>query len=92
MEGTSARQLRDRRFTVLTRACLPNACVVAGTGWGHVAGAGAAGCRVAVENSLQRFKQWRGLAARYDKLASTYRAAVLLRAILIWLPALAQVS
>ncbi|WP_372972031.1 hypothetical protein [Micrococcus luteus] len=47
---------------------------------------------MAVENSLQRFKQWRGLAARYDKLASTYRAAVLLRAILIWLPALAQVS
>ena len=45
-----------------------------------------------IENSFQRFKQWRGLATRYDKLASTYRAAVLLRAILLWLPALAQGS
>ena len=27
---------------------------------------------------------------RYDKLASTYRAAVLLRAILLWLPALTE--
>ena len=48
--------------------------------------------RHVIENSFQRFKQWRGLATRYDKLASTYRAAVLLRAILLWLPALAQGS
>ena len=48
--------------------------------------------RHVIENSFQRFKQWRGLATRYYKLASTYRAAVLLRAILLWLPALAQVS
>ena len=31
------------------------------------------------------FKQWRGLATRYDKLALTYRGGVVLRAITIWL-------
>lgn len=46
--------------------------------------------RHVIENSFERFKQWRGLATRYDKLASTYRAAVLLRAILLWLPALTE--
>ena len=46
--------------------------------------------RHVVENSFERFKQWRGLATRYDKLASTYRAAVLLRGILLWLPALTE--
>lgn len=44
-----------------------------------------------MESSFQRFKQWRDLATRCDKLASTYRAAVLLRA-LLWLPALADAS
>jgi transposase len=34
------------------------------------------------------FKQWRALATRYDKLALTYRAGALLRAVLIWLDAL----
>lgn len=46
--------------------------------------------RHVIENSFERFKQWRGLATRYGKLASTYRAAVLLRAILLWLPALTE--
>jgi transposase len=29
-------------------------------------------------------KQWRGLATRYDKLAITYRAAVILAACITW--------
>ncbi|MBO0811863.1 MAG: transposase, partial [Microlunatus sp.] len=28
---------------------------------------------------------WRGIATRYDKLATVYRGAVVLRAITIWL-------
>ena len=42
------------------------------------------GCNV-VERSFNQFKQWRGLATRYDKLALTYRGGVVLRAITIWL-------
>lgn len=38
-----------------------------------------------MERSFAYAKQWRGLATRYDKLAITYRAAVVLSAILIWL-------
>jgi len=41
--------------------------------------------RNAVERSFNVFKQWRGLATRYDKLALTYRGGVVLRAITIWL-------
>lgn len=41
--------------------------------------------RNVVERSFAYAKQWRGLATRYDKLAITYRAAVVLSAILIWL-------
>lgn len=41
--------------------------------------------RNVVERSFNTFKQWRGLATRYDKLALTYRGGVLLRAITIWL-------
>ena len=44
--------------------------------------------RNAVERSFNTFKQWRALATRYDKLALTYRAGALLRAVLIWLDAL----
>jgi len=44
--------------------------------------------RNVVERSFNAIKQWRGLATRYDKLALTYRAGALLRAILIWLDAL----
>ena len=40
--------------------------------------------RNAVERSFALTKQWRGLATRYDKLAITYRAAVILSACLIW--------
>jgi transposase len=38
-----------------------------------------------VERSFNRAKQWRALAARYDKLAITYRAAVTICAIITWL-------
>lgn len=41
--------------------------------------------RNVVERSFNVFKQWRGLATRYDKLALTYRGGVVLRAISIWL-------
>lgn len=41
--------------------------------------------RNTVERGINIFKQWRGLATRYDKLALTYRGGVVLRAIVIWL-------
>ncbi len=37
-----------------------------------------------VERSFALLKQWRALATRYDKLALTYRAAVVLSACIIW--------
>jgi transposase len=40
--------------------------------------------RNVVERSFTLTKQWRALATRYDKLAITYRAAVILSACLIW--------
>lgn len=44
--------------------------------------------RNVVERAFNVFKDWRGLASRYDKLALTYRGGVVLRAILIWLRAI----
>lgn len=41
--------------------------------------------RNVVERSFNDHKQWRGIATRYDKLASVYRGGVVLRAITIWL-------
>ena len=41
--------------------------------------------RNVVERSFNDHKQWRGLATRYDKLASVYRGGVVLRAITLWL-------
>ena len=41
--------------------------------------------RNVIERSFNDHKQWRGIATRYDKLATTYRGAVVLRAIIIWL-------
>ncbi|MYW17278.1 transposase, partial [Streptomyces sp. SID2955] len=40
--------------------------------------------RNTVERCINRLKQWRGLAARTDKLAIAYQAALHLAAILIW--------
>ncbi len=41
--------------------------------------------RNVVERSFNDHKQWRGLATRYDKLATVYRGGAVLRAILMWL-------
>ena len=40
--------------------------------------------RNVIERSFALIKQWRGLATRYDKLAITYRAAVVLSACITW--------
>lgn len=40
--------------------------------------------RNVVERNFEVFKQWRGIATRYDKLAITYRGAAVLMAITIW--------
>ncbi len=40
--------------------------------------------RNTVERCINKLKQWRGLATRYDKTATVYRAALHLAAILIW--------
>ncbi len=41
--------------------------------------------RNVVERSYEKFKQWRGLATRYDKLAVIFRGAAILRSIIMWL-------
>lgn len=41
--------------------------------------------RNGIERSFNDHKQWRGIATRYDKLATNYRGAVVLRAITLWL-------
>ncbi len=41
--------------------------------------------RNAVERCINRLKQWRGLATRYEKRAVNYRAMVVIASIVIWL-------
>lgn len=41
--------------------------------------------RNVVERSFNDHKQWRGLATRYDKLATVYRGGVVLRSVMTWL-------
>lgn len=41
--------------------------------------------RNVIERAFNQLKQWRGLATRYDKHATTYRGAVVLASILTWL-------
>jgi transposase len=41
--------------------------------------------RNVVERGANRLKQWRGIATRYDKRASNYRAAVVIASLLWWL-------
>lgn len=41
--------------------------------------------RNVIERSINVFKNWRGLATRYDKHALVYRAGLVLAAILMWL-------
>ena len=40
--------------------------------------------RNVVERCFNRFKQWRGLATRYDETATDYTGALTLAAVLIW--------
>ncbi len=40
--------------------------------------------RNVIERHFCHLKQWRGLATRYDKHATTYRAAVVLHAVITW--------
>jgi transposase len=40
--------------------------------------------RNVIERGFNVFKQWRGLASRYDKLAVNYRGGAVFRTILIW--------
>lgn len=40
--------------------------------------------RNVIERRFCHLKQWRGLATRYDKHALTYRAAVVLNAVIAW--------
>lgn len=41
--------------------------------------------RNVVERFFNRMKNWRGLASRYDKLATVFRGSVVLAAIIDWL-------
>jgi transposase len=41
--------------------------------------------RNVVERCINRLKQWRGLATRYEKRALNYRVMVVLASIVIWL-------
>ncbi len=43
--------------------------------------------RNVVERCVNRLKQWRGIATRYEKRAENYRAMVLIAALMIWLAA-----
>lgn len=40
--------------------------------------------RNVIERRFCHVKQWRGIATRYDKLAMTFRAAVVLNAVIAW--------
>lgn len=46
--------------------------------------------RNVIERGFNTTKQWRVLATRYDKLATVYRCAAVLRAITVWLPYLSD--
>ncbi len=41
--------------------------------------------RNVVERCINRLKQWRGIATRYDKRGVTYRAMVVIASLMIWL-------
>jgi transposase len=43
--------------------------------------------RNVVERCVNRLKQWRGIATRFDKRAVNYRAAVVIASLLLWLDA-----
>jgi transposase len=39
-----------------------------------------------VERCVNRLKQWRGIATRYEKRAVNYRAMVVIASLMLWLP------
>ena len=41
--------------------------------------------RDVVERCVNKLKQWRGIATRYEKRAVNYRAAVVIAALMLWL-------
>ena len=43
------------------------------------------GRRNVVERWVNRLKQWRGIATRFDKRAANYRAAVVIVSLILWL-------
>lgn len=46
--------------------------------------------RNVIERSFNQLKQWRGIATRYDKLATVYRAAILIHDVITWTQALSD--
>ena len=42
--------------------------------------------RNAVERCVNRLKQWRAIATRYEKRAANYRAMVIIASLMMWLP------
>ena len=42
--------------------------------------------RNVVERCVNRLKQWRGIATRFEKRAANYRAVVIIASLIIWLP------
>lgn len=42
--------------------------------------------RNVVERCVGRLKQWRSVATRYEKLAVTYGAMVVIASLMVWLP------
>ncbi|CAL9541919.1 IS5 family transposase ISSan1 [Streptomyces sp. enrichment culture] len=44
--------------------------------------------RSTVERAINEFKQWRGLATRYDKTPESYAAGLHLRGSILWLRSL----
>lgn len=41
--------------------------------------------RTVIERCINRLKQWRGLATRYEKRAANFRAMVVIASIVLWL-------
>ena len=48
--------------------------------------------RNVIERRFNAIKQWRGIATRYDKLATVYRSAVVLHAVITWTKALSDTA
>jgi transposase len=42
--------------------------------------------RNVVERCVNKLKQWRGIATRYEKRAANYRAMVVIASLMMWLP------